>query len=431
MKIAYLLPIYPNVSLVPMRREMVAMDELGVPIDRFALRGTSDNLVDPADFRERERTRVLIDQGALVMLGAMLRTLLTRPIRFFRGLGMAVSLGRKSEKGLLRNLIYFAEACLFRAWMADGKYTHVHSHFATNATLVAMLSRVMGGPPYSFTMHGPEEFDAARPLALKEKIRHADFVAAITDFTRSQLYRWADHRDWEKIRIVRCGVDRLFLNVEATPVPDVPRLINIGRVVEQKGQLLLIEAAARVIHSGVDCEVVIIGDGPMRTEAERLIDRLGVTGKVRITGYKTGPEVRAELQASRGLVLPSFAEGLPVVIFEALAVGRPVISTYIAGIPELVEPGQCGWLVPAGSVEKLAQAMREMLTAPVAELGRMGQEGAHRVRTRHDALVEAARLASWFDHEDPHPGPINRDGALPQSGSLTEPVILPATIPSA
>ncbi|WP_435022682.1 glycosyltransferase family 4 protein (plasmid) [Tundrisphaera sp. TA3] len=401
MKIAYLLPIYPEVSMVPMRREIVAMEELGVPMERFALRWTSDQLVDVVDRREQARTRAIISVGALGMIGAMLRTAITRPGRFFRAFGEAIRMGRKSEKGLLRNLIYFAEACVFLGWMKQGGFTHVHCHFATNATLVAMLCRIMGGPPYSFTMHGPEEFDAPRPLGLKEKIRHADFVVAITDFTRSQLYRWADYADWGKIRIVRCGVDRMFLDAEKTPVPDVPRLINIGRIVEQKGQLLLIQAAAKVIREGIECELVIVGDGPMRGEAQRLIDEYGIGDRVRITGYKSGPEVREEIRQSRALVLPSFAEGLPVVIFESLAMGRPVISTYIAGIPELVENGRCGWMVPAGSVDALARAMREALSTPVEEMDRMGREGARRVAEFHDARVEAARLASWFDHDAP------------------------------
>ena len=190
----------------------------------------------------------------------------------------------------------------------------------------------------------------APPLWLNIKIHHAEFVDAITEFTRSQLYRWADHDDWSKIRIVRCGVDAAYLDVPPTPVPDVPRLVNVGRMVEQKGQLLLIEAVSRLAREGIDCELVIVGDGPMRDDAERLIERLGLVGKVRLAGYMSGKDVRDELQAARALVLPSFAEGLPVVILESLALGRPVISTYIAGIPELVEPGRAaGWSRPARS----------------------------------------------------------------------------------
>ena len=218
---------------------------------------------------------------------------------------------------------------------------------------------------------------------------------AISEFTRSQLFRWADYADWGKVEVVHCGADAMFLGAERTPVPDVPRFVNVGRVVEQKGQMLLIEAAARLIREGTDCEVVIVGDGPMRLEAERLIGRLGVVGKVRILGYRSNREVRREIEASRALVLPSFAEGLPTVFMETLALGRPVIGTYIAGAPELVDEG-CGWLVPAGSVDALVEAMRRALATPVEELGRMGSEGARRVAERHDSLKEAAKLAALF-----------------------------------
>jgi glycosyltransferase involved in cell wall biosynthesis len=256
-------------------------------------------------------------------------------------------------------------------------------------------------------MHGPEEFDSPKALALADKIRHASFVVAICEFTRSQLYRWADYRDWSKIRVVHCGVDAMFLDAGPSPIPAAPRLVNVGRIAEQKGQMILIEAVALLRAEGVACEVVIVGDGPLRGEAQRLIDRLGLGDRVRITGTLSNRDVLREIRAARALVLPSFAEGLPGVFFEAFALGRPVISTYIAGIPELVEPGACGWLVPAGSAEALAGAIRASLSAPVEELERMGREGARRVAERHNVLVEARKLADLFA-ASADPGP---DGA--------------------
>ena len=159
----------------------------------------------------------------------------------------------------------------------------------------------------------------------------------------------------------------------------------MGRLAEQKGQLLLVEAAARLQDRGPDFELVIVGDGPLRDELERAIDRLGLRDRVRITGFLDNQGVRRELEAARALVLPSFAEGLPVVIMEAMALGRPVIATSIAGIPELVEPGRSGWLVPAGAVEPLVEAMAEALAADPAELDRMGRAGAARAAEQHDA----------------------------------------------
>jgi glycosyltransferase involved in cell wall biosynthesis len=314
-------------------------------------------------------------------------------------------------------MIYLAEACVLRDWLVEAGTAHLHCHYGTNSTTVALLGRILGGPPYSFTMHGPEEFDSPRALSLRDKIHGAEFVAAISEFTRSQLFRWADHADWAKIHVIHCGADALFLRAERTPIPGAPRLVSVGRLAEQKGQLLLIEAAARLIAEGVDCEVVIVGDGPMRGQAERLIDRLGARGKVRITGSLSNLDVRREIESARALVLPSFAEGLPTVFMEAMALGRPVIGTYIAGAPELVEPGACGWLVPAGSVDELARAMRACLAAPVEDLERMGREGARRVAERHDASKEARKLADLFGAPS-SPGPAASPPDLARKGNI-------------
>jgi colanic acid/amylovoran biosynthesis glycosyltransferase len=394
--IAYLFNQYPRTAQAAMRREIIALDSLGIRVDRYTVRATDEDLVDPADIAERARARVVLGVGKFGVLGALAKGLVARPAATVRALGQAVRMGRRSERGTLLHLIYLAEACVLRDWLVEAGTTHLHCHYGTNSAAVALLCRMLGGPPYSFTMHGPEEFDSPRALSLRDKIHHAAFVVAICEFTRSQLYRWADHADWPRIRVVHCGVDAMFLKAERTPIPEAPRLVNVGRVAEQKGQMLLIEAAARLIGEGVDCEVVIVGDGPMRGDAERLIDRLGLRGKVRIAGYLSNRDVRREIEASRALVLPSFAEGLPGVFFEAFALGRPVISTYIAGTPELVEPGASGWLVPAGSVDALVEAMREALAAPVEELERMGLEGARRVAESHDALIEARKLSALF-----------------------------------
>jgi glycosyltransferase involved in cell wall biosynthesis len=420
LKIAYLFNQYPRTAQAAMRREIVALDALGVEVERYTVRATDEELVDPADLLEKSRAKVVLSVGKLGLLKGLASNLLARPSAFFRALGLAVRMGRRSERGTLLHLIYLAEACVFRGWLIEAGTTHLHCHYGTNSAAVAMLCRVLGGPPYSFTMHGPEEFDSPRALSLRDKIHHAAFVVAICEFTRSQLYRWADYADWPKIKVVHCGVDAMFLRAARTPIPEAPRLVNIGRVAEQKGQMLLIEAASRLIDEGVDCEVTIVGDGPIRAEAERLIDRLGLRGKVRIAGYLSNLDVRREIEASRALVLPSFAEGLPGVFFEAFALGRPVISTYIAGTPELVEPGACGWLVPAGSIDALVDAMREALAAPVEELERMGREGARRVAERHDASAEARKLVALFAASTP-PGPVVTPPDLARIGNIRSP----------
>jgi glycosyltransferase involved in cell wall biosynthesis len=296
----------------------------------------------------------------------------------------------------LRHFAYLAEACVLSRWFSEFGIEHVHAHFGTNSTTVAMLCRELGGPPYSFTVHGPEEFDKAKAIALEEKIKRSAFVVAVSSFGKSQLYRWCEYDQWSKIQVVHCGVDELFLKQEYIPVPDEPRLVCIGRLSEQKGHLLLIEAAGRLAAKGLVFKLILVGDGELRTQIEAMIAQLGLQNHVEITGWASNPEVQQQLLASRAMVLPSFAEGLPVVIMEALALSRPVISTYVAGIPELVEPGTCGWLVPPGSLEALTEAMRAALQAPVEKLEQMGRVGAERVAQQHNAAIEGCKLATLF-----------------------------------
>lgn len=396
MKLAYLVNQYPHISHTFIRREIAALVGMGLEVRRFSIRRPPVDLADPADCEEQQQTRPILAAGLGALALAALRRALTRPAAFARALALAISAGRRSDRGVLRHLVYLAEA----AWLADElrqlDTDHLHAHFGTNSATVAMLCHALGGPSYSFTVHGPEEFDRPEMLSLRQKIERAEFVVAISEFGRSQLYRWCGHEHWSRIHVVRCGVDAGFLNGSVLPMSAVPRLVCVGRLCEQKGQLLLIQAAAALAAEGRDLEIVLVGDGPMRGEIERLIRELGMDKHIRLTGWMSGQQVRDEILASRAMVLPSFAEGLPVVLMESLALGRPVISTYVAGIPELVQPGINGWLVPAGSVEALVGAMRDALTCPAERLEEMGREGARRVLERHSASTEAARLAELF-----------------------------------
>lgn len=402
MKIAYLVNQYPQVSHSFVRREIAGLEACGHTIERISIRPCRETLKDEADVAELGRTRSLLKAGGGALIGAAVWSVVMRPVRFSRALRQAVRLDRRSDRGLLRHMVYLLEACLLRRWMDAADVDRVHAHFGTNSTAVAMLCRALGGPPYSFTVHGPEEFDKPHSLSLSEKIEHADFVVAISSFGRSQLSRWRPFSDWGRIHEVHCGVDETFLRAEPTPVPDSRRLVCVGRLCEQKAQGLLVQAAARLIHGGDPFELTLVGDGPMREEIEALIAQEEIGEHVRITGWMSGSEVREEIEQARALVLPSFAEGLPVVIMEALALGRPVVSTYVAGIPELVEPGVCGYLTPAGSVDALVEAMRSVLAEPTEALTKMGEQGRRRVSERHNAATEAARLAAIFAHASEH-----------------------------
>ena len=396
MTIAYLVNQYPKVSHSFIRREIAGVEATGIKVARFSIRSCSSELVDEVDKLELEKTQVVLGIGKVGLLYALIRVAITRPARFLSALWLMLFVGWHSERGILRHFAYLAEACVLLRWFDDLEIAHVHAHFGTNSTTVAMLCRALGGPPYSFTVHGPEEFDKVFAIALTEKINRSAFVVAVSSFGKSQLYRWCSDEQWSKIHVVHCGVDELFLKQPHVPIPNQPRLVCVGRLSEQKGHLLLIEAASRLAAEGLSFKLVFVGDGPLRPKIEALIAQHGLQDHIEITGWASNNDVQQQILASRVMVLPSFAEGLPVVIMEALALSRPVISTYVAGIPELVEPERCGWLVPPGSVDALTAAMRTALQLPVEELEQMGRVGAERVALQHDAKEEASILAALF-----------------------------------
>lgn len=400
MKIAYLINEYPKVSHSFIRREIHGLERQGLEIRRIALRGWDGTLPDEEDRRERELTLYVLRKGAHALLPAMLWTLLRSPLRLFRTLRLAAIMARQTDRPLAYHLVYVAEACRILPWLARCGIQRLHAHFGTNSAEVAMLVHSLGGPPYSFTVHGPEEF--MRPVGLAEKIQRASLVVAISSFGKSQLCLWTPYEQWPKIHIIRCGLEQGFYkDVETGQPPATTRLTCVGRLTEAKGQPLLIEAAARLAAKNIDFSLVLAGDGPLRATLESLIDRLRLRDRVRITGWISSAQVREELLASRAMVLPSFAEGLPVVIMEALALRRPVLTTYVAGIPELVTHGETGWVFPAGSVEDLSRAMEQCLLCPDTEIARMGEAGYRRVVRLHSVDEEARKLAELFRAQDP------------------------------
>jgi colanic acid/amylovoran biosynthesis glycosyltransferase len=392
MRVAYFVNQYPKVSHSFIRREILALERRGLDVHRFALRGWDADLVDEDDLRELARTRHLLRRGLIGLLAPSLRLLVATPARFIRGMALAVRVARGGDRSLAHHIVTCLEAAQLVLWMREQGIRHVHAHFGTNSAEVAMLAKALADITYSFTIHGPDEWDMPQQHKLGEKVAAAEFTVAISSYTRAQLTRWCEPRDWERIQIVRCGVDPKFLQALPTAVPDVDQVVCVGRLSRQKSQLLLIEAVAQLRRQGVGIQVVLAGDGELRGEIEAAIDRHQLQAHVRITGWVSAEEVKRLMLQSRGVVLASAMEGLPVVLMEAMALQRPVVATWIAGIPELVVPREHGWLVPAGSVEALARAMGELLATPVEALQAMGERGRRAVATQHDVDAEAGRL---------------------------------------
>jgi colanic acid/amylovoran biosynthesis glycosyltransferase len=350
---------------------------------------------------ERVATEDLLDAGWGALFGSTVWLAVSEPRKFMRAFRLAMHIGSPGLRGRLWPLAYLIEACLLARRLGKIGAQHLHNHIGRNSAAVAMLASTLSEIPFSLTIHGPTEFDMPHTLALNEKIRRARFTIAISEFGRSQLMRWSDPRDWPRIHVIRCGVGDAFLSDDdSSPVPDVNRIVAVGRLVEQKGHLLLIDAIARLVSNGIDVQLDLIGDGPLRSAIQSSIARHGLSDEVRLLGWRTSDEVRSAIEQSRALVLPSFAEGLPVVLMEAMALGRPVVASRIAGIPELIEDRISGWLVSPGNADELADALRELLLTPVPRLSQMGRRGRERVRRQHNAAEEASKLAALIDSKE-------------------------------
>jgi len=275
-RVAYLVNRYPEASQSFIRREIAALERLGVDVERFVVRHWDGQLADEADREERAKSRAILESSPAEIAWSVGAAILRRPVAFGKALGLAWKLSRNAPHGFLYHGFYLAEACVLQRWLRSSGINHLHAHFGTNSTTVAMLCHELGGPKFSFTVHGPEEFDRPRELDLATKVHKSEFVVGISNFGKSQLMRWTGFGDWNKIHVVHCGVDRPFLDTELTPVPATRRVVCVGRLDHAKGQSLLVEAAAKLKAEGLDFEIVLAGSGPMHDEIASMIQTFHV-----------------------------------------------------------------------------------------------------------------------------------------------------------
>ncbi|MCC5963336.1 MAG: glycosyltransferase [Rhodobacteraceae bacterium] len=392
MQLGYLMNTYPVTSATFIRREIAALEAQGAQIRRFAVRPWSEELVDPADKDEAARCTYLLAPGAARLVAGFLREGLRNPRGVGRAIGAVWTLWRNAGRGaLVRHIAYLLEAVELKA-QAQG-LAHIHAHFSTNTATVALICARLGGPGFSFTAHGPDEFVDPAAASLALKLREARFAVAITHFARTQLALAGGMEVWDKTHVIRCGVE-IGAPPQTLPSPDAP-FVCVGRLCPQKAQTLLVEAMADLRQTHPQARLTLIGDGETRPRIEAAIARHGLDEAVTLMGWADNAAVRDALANARALVLPSFAEGLPIVLMEAHACARPVITTHIAGIPELVD-AQSGWLVPAGDVPALVQAMRACMNTAPDDLAAMGRAGRDRVAAQHDLAKNATALKALF-----------------------------------
>lgn len=391
--VAYLTGEYPRATDTFIQREVAALRGHGLQIETCSIRRTGkEHHVGDEQRTEAARTFHVLEATAnpLTSLKAHLGAL-RQPGRYLRGLRLAWRTAPAGFRGHIYNLIYFAEAVVLAHHMRARGVVHLHNHIAKASCTVAMLASEISGIPYSYTMHGPDDFFEPYLWRLDEKIARASFVACISHFCRSQGMLFSAQVHWPRLHIVHCGVDPSLYDQPRGATGK--RLLFVGRLAAVKGVPVLFVALQKLVADHPDLRLTLIGDGPERATLEADVKATGLSDVVRFAGYKGQTEVAQALRETDLLVLPSFAEGLPVVLMEALAARVPVAATRIAGVSELVEDGVSGRLVAPGDALALESALRELLEATPAQRAAMGEAGRAKVVAEFDSVTEAGKLA--------------------------------------
>ena len=397
-RIAYLLSQYPAISHTFFLNEVLALRSLG-----FRIETASINSIHPpaggfpaAEMQEAAQTFYIKQTPKLAILALLFRSVFTNTSVVLRGLSAAVRLRPWDIPGTGYALFYLVEAIILGDWMKRRGLSHLHVHFGGAVATVGMLTSVAWRIPYSLTIHGPEEFYDVGPPFLEQKIGLAAFVTCISHYCRSQVLKISPVADWPKFHVCRLGVQTEIFQPVTAASRDMLHIVNVGRLHPAKGQMILLESFRELQKRGVAARLSIIGDGTGADALRNFIERSDLSGLVTLHGALSHPATRAILGTADLFVLPSFAEGVPVALMEAMSMEVACISTYVAGIPELIEAGEQGLLVPPSSVQALTEAMESLLTNH--NLRRLiAKAGRRKVLSDYDLATNIRRLASVFE----------------------------------
>jgi colanic acid/amylovoran biosynthesis glycosyltransferase len=415
-RLAYLCSLYPAVSHTFVLREVEALRRRGVEVDTFTIRrAKTDQLLADADRAAFKTTFAILPPRWPRLLSAHLRLACTAPTAYFRTLALALRHAPPGLRGSLWQLFYFVEAVMLWSECRRRGIRHIHVHFANVAAAVALLATEIGSTvdrseqwSWSFSMHGPTELFNVDQYNLAEKIASARFVVCISDFARSQLMSLCDPDLWDKLHVIHVGIPlEQFTNTPNGSMLADPNIIIVGRLVPEKGQGVLLEAVAALAKRGRRVSVTLVGEGATRSNLEALSNRLGIGAQTSFRGAVGQDDICALYSQAAIFCLPSFAEGVPCVLMEAMAMELPVVSTRINGIPELVDDGHTGLLVAPGRVDLLADAF-ELLLGDSELRRRMGASARDKVMREFNTEHSADQLNDLFGVElgdfQPQPG---------------------------
>jgi len=363
-EMAYLVSQYPAISHTFILREVMSLEQRGFRIHPYSVNepDRSPERMTEAERQASSDTFYIKRQGVRGALTALVRTLLRRPLGLWRGLREAVRLSGTDLRRMAYHLAYLAEALIVGCDLDRKGIDHLHVHFATPAASVGLLVKVVFGTGFSFTLHGPDELANVAAYSLARKVELADFVICISHYAQSQLMQLSPVSHWSKFDVCRLGVDPDRFAPDASRVASDPfRILCVGRLTPAKGQHLVLDAAAGLLGSGRALQVTLVGQGPDMDSLRAHAERLGIASAVTFTGALNQDEILAHYRQADVFVLPSFAEGLPVVLMEAMALGIPCVTTHITGVPELIRNEGEGLLTAPSDLRGLQHAIGRLM----------------------------------------------------------------------
>ncbi|MBB6479251.1 glycosyltransferase family 4 protein [Spirochaeta isovalerica] len=395
MKIAYIVSKYPAVSHTFILNEIQALRALKVEISTFSIRKAeiSDILGDIAS-KEAKATRSILPIPVVELCKSIGWCLLHRPSEL-----MKVTYNYIVKQGVLVEKIkwsaYLFEGVLLAYWLIKDQYDHLHCHFGNSGSNTALIASLIAHVPLSITFHG-SELNSPISFRIPEKVNKAAFIACISKYGRAKLMHICKRSDWDKIKIVRCGIKEPEPSEYPVNIDGEQQILCVGRLSPEKGHHILLDAFEIIQKRNNKVSMILVGDGPLREELEERVGSLQIPAKIMFTG-SLEPEKVSDLYKSSSLaVLASFSEGVPVVLMEAFSHGRPVVATFVGGIPELVENGINGLLVPPSDSENLADAIEEILRNP-KQAEEMGLNGVLKINKEFNELVSAKKLKNLFE----------------------------------
>ncbi len=398
LRMGYLVSQYPGISHTFILREVLILANYGIDVLPSSINAPDrpDSGLTAEEWQEAARTFYVKRAGASGALSSLLYWLLRAPARTFSTALLALRLGGTDVRKLVYQMLYFVEATLLASWLEREKLPHLHVHFATPASMAGLLACHLAQRTMSMTVHGPDEFYDAPGYRLAEKIAACSFVCCIGSYARSQLMKLSPPSHWDRFEVVPLGVDPSQFAARPFRVNSDPfQILCVGRLVPAKGQHILLRAVTSLAAEGRNVLLRYVGDGPDRASLQAEVARLNLGSVVRFEGSVNQDRIREFYASADVFALASFAEGIPVVLMESMAMEVPCVTTWITGIPELIRDGVDGLLVAASDEAGLADALRRLQDDPELRQ-KLGKAGRARILEAYNLPVNVERLAVVF-----------------------------------